>query len=108
MENSLCATPLVYEIRTKNKVIFLDPPIESARSNWYKRLHQWLGVICSLTRIQSQQYDLGFKLKVEDSEDKTYLSLLKIFDSEKLQKPHRLIEKKVNEVSGYVAKWLQF
>ncbi|KAI8449285.1 dynein heavy chain, N-terminal region 1-domain-containing protein [Phakopsora pachyrhizi] len=98
MENKLRVAPLVHEIRIKNQVIYLDPPIEAARSNWYKQLHQWLGVICSLTRIQSQRYDLGFKLKIEDTEDKTYLSLLKKLDSETLQKPYSLIEEK----------WLQF
>ncbi|KAI8459260.1 dynein heavy chain, N-terminal region 1-domain-containing protein [Phakopsora pachyrhizi] len=108
MENKLRVAPLVHEIRIKNQVIYLDPPIEAARSNWYKQLHQWLGVICSLTRIQSQRYDLGFKLKIEDTEDKTYLSLLKKLDSETLQKPYSLIEEKVNEISRYIAKWLQF
>jgi dynein heavy chain 1 len=39
--------PIVHEIRIQNQVIFLDPPIEYARSTWIKQLHDWLGE-CSL------------------------------------------------------------
>lgn len=43
METSLKVTPLVHEIRIRNQVIYLDPPIELARANWYQQLHEWLG-----------------------------------------------------------------
>jgi len=36
--------PIVHEIRIQNQVIFLDPPIEYARSTWIKQLHDWLGM----------------------------------------------------------------
>lgn len=35
--------PIVHEIRIQNQVIFLDPPIEYARSTWIQQLHDWLG-----------------------------------------------------------------
>jgi dynein heavy chain 1 len=34
--------PSVHEIRLKNQVMYLDPPIEEARSNWYEMLDEWL------------------------------------------------------------------
>ena len=37
--------PIVHEIRIQNQVIFLDPPIEYARSTWIKQLHDWLGKV---------------------------------------------------------------
>ena len=48
--------PIVHEIRIQNQVIFLDPPIEYARSSWIRQLHDWLGVCSSL---------LGFEVKAE-------------------------------------------
>jgi hypothetical protein len=42
--------PIVHEIRIQNQVIFLDPPIESARQTWLQQLHDWLGE-CSPTTI---------------------------------------------------------
>lgn len=38
--------PIVHEIRIQNQVIFLDPPIESARQTWLRQLHDWLGECC--------------------------------------------------------------
>lgn len=35
--------PIVHEIRIQNQVIFLDPPIESARQTWLQQVHDWLG-----------------------------------------------------------------
>jgi dynein heavy chain 1 len=40
--------PIVHEIRIQNQVIFLDPPIESARQTWLRQLHDWLGECCCL------------------------------------------------------------
>ncbi|KAH9824444.1 dynein heavy chain, N-terminal region 1-domain-containing protein [Melampsora americana] len=92
MESDFRVLPLAHEIRIRNQVIYLDPPIEAARANWYKQLHQWLGVICNLPRIQSQRYDLGLKLRIEDTVDNTYLSLMGKFSEAALQRPYALIE----------------
>lgn len=35
--------PMVHEITLKNQVMFLSPPVEEARKNWYSQLHHWLG-----------------------------------------------------------------
>ena len=43
MEGNMTLKPIVHEIRIQNQVIFLDPPIEYARSTWIKQLHDWLG-----------------------------------------------------------------
>jgi len=43
LEGSMALKPIVHEIRIQNQVIFLDPPIESARQTWLQQLHDWLG-----------------------------------------------------------------
>lgn len=43
LEGNMTVKPIVHEIRIQNQVIFLDPPIEYARSTWIKQLHDWLG-----------------------------------------------------------------
>ncbi|EGF98536.1 uncharacterized protein MELLADRAFT_113473 [Melampsora larici-populina 98AG31] len=108
MESNFHVLPLAHEIRIRNQVIYLDPLIEAARANWYKQLHQWLDVICNLPRIQSQRYDLGLKLRIEDTVDNTYLSLMGKFSEAELQRPYALIKEKGKEISRYLCKWLQF
>ena len=59
--------PMVHELRMKNSVIYLDPPIEEARVNWYQMLDQWLANIYNLSRIQASRYDIGIR-NVTDSD----------------------------------------
>ena len=42
-EGKMTLKSIVHEIRIQNQVIFLDPPIEYARSTWIRQLHDWLG-----------------------------------------------------------------
>ncbi|KAF9287595.1 hypothetical protein BGZ68_001583 [Mortierella alpina] len=98
---------LVHEIRIKNQVMYLDPPVEQARASWYNQLHDWLSVVCTLTRIQSSRYEIG--LVVQDNvEDLTYSDLLTKIPDDSLAKAYEVIESKVTQVKGYVDIWLQY
>ncbi len=107
-DGSLKLESAVHEIRIKNQVIFLDPPIESARASWYAQLHNWLGVVCGLTRIQSSRYEIGLKLQNSDPGDVNYSSLLLKFTDGTLLRPFAVVEAKLGQMSVYVNKWLQF
>ena len=52
MQGHMTLKPIVHEIRVQNQVIFLNPPIEYARSSWIRQLHDWLGVYSSLLGYQ--------------------------------------------------------
>jgi hypothetical protein len=49
LEGNMMLKPIIHEIRIQNQVIFLDPPIEYARSTWIHQLHDWLGTCCFLS-----------------------------------------------------------
>lgn len=86
--------PIVHEIRIQNQVIFLDPPIESARQTWLQQVHDWLGeyypdyarvlysqvvllgVICRLRRIQSSRYEIGLQMQGNAASEVLYTSLV--------------------------------
>ncbi|KAK3828336.1 MAG: dynein heavy chain [Benniella sp.] len=97
---------LVHEIRIKNQVMYLDPPVEQARASWYSQLHDWLSVVCTLNRIQSSRYEIG--LVHEKVEDLTYSDLLTKIPDESLSRAYDVIEKKVTQVKEYVDIWLQY
>ncbi|KAF8653334.1 hypothetical protein AX16_004034 [Volvariella volvacea WC 439] len=107
-EGNMTLKPIVHEIRIQNQVIFLDPPIEYARATWIKQLHDWLGVVCRLRRIQSSRYEIGLQMQRSSASETTYTSLLTQFPDNTLQRPFSLIEVKVQQLKDYVAKWLQF
>ncbi|KAK4688349.1 dynein cytoplasmic 1 heavy chain, partial [Tremellales sp. Uapishka_1] len=100
--------PLIHEIRTRNQVIYLDPPIELARQEWLYHFQDALGVICDLNKIRSSRYEISLQVEESSPEETTYIELLTSFTSDPLERPLTLIEAKVQEVSTYVDKWLQF
>jgi dynein heavy chain 1 len=79
MEGNLTLKPIVHEIRIQNQVIFLDPPIEYARETWFRQLHEWLGVICRLRRIQSSRYEIGLQMEDGSMTDPTYTFLVSYY-----------------------------
>ncbi|GAA6000808.1 hypothetical protein JCM10207_004669 [Rhodosporidiobolus poonsookiae] len=107
-DDSLQLKTLVHEIRIQNQVIYLDPPVEQARADWYAQLQAWLAVVCGLTRIQSSRYEIGLKLRTSAPEDLNYSALLSTFTDGTLERPFALVEAKLKEVGAYLDKWLQF
>ena len=79
LDNHLVVKPIVHEIRIQNQVIFLDPPIEYARETWVRQLHEWLGIICRLRRIQSSRYEIGLQMQEGNPADATYTFLVSSF-----------------------------
>ncbi|KAI0344163.1 cytoplasmic dynein heavy chain 1 [Trametopsis cervina] len=108
LETHMVVKPIVHEIRIQNQVIFLDPPIEYARQTWIYQLHDWLGIVCRLRRIQSSRYEIGLQMQNNVSAETTYTSLLTRFPDATLERPFALIEGKVQQLKEYVGKWLQF
>ncbi|KAA1475369.1 cytoplasmic dynein heavy chain 1 [Dentipellis sp. KUC8613] len=108
LEGNMTLKPIVHEIRIQNQVIFLDPPIEYARQTWVTQLHDWLGIVCRLHRIQSSRYEIGLQMQGAVVTETNYTSLLTHFPDNTLERPFMLIENKVQQLRDYVAKWLQF
>ncbi|KAJ2798624.1 dynein heavy chain, partial [Coemansia helicoidea] len=51
--------PLVHELRIRNQVMFLDPPLEHARATWVQQLHGWLAAVCCQRRPQATRYEVA-------------------------------------------------
>jgi len=68
--------PLIHEVRIRNQVIYLDPPIEFARQEWLNQFQSALGVVCNLIRIRSSRYEITLQVQEDSPEDLTYMSLV--------------------------------
>ncbi|ORX61965.1 dynein heavy chain [Hesseltinella vesiculosa] len=99
---------LVHEIRIRNQVMYLDPPIEQARTSWWSQLHDWLSVICHLPRIRSSRYEGGLNVKDNPLIEKDYASLLTGLGDGSLEQAYQIVETKIRQVSDYVNIWLQY
>ncbi|KAJ3212195.1 hypothetical protein HDU67_003972 [Dinochytrium kinnereticum] len=97
---------IVHEIRLKNQSMYLDPPLEFARQNFYRQLHEWLAVVCDLRRIQSSRYDISIEKSIEKS--LTYTNLLVKLQDNAIFSAYGAIESMLAKVSNYVGVWLQY
>lgn len=83
----------------------MNPPIEYARQEWLFQFQAVLATVCNLRRIQSSRYEISLG---DDPEIMTYEYLVALLPETALARAVGIIERKVQEVSGYVNKWLQF
>jgi dynein heavy chain 1 len=96
---------LVHEVSMRNQVIYLEPPLEDARANWFQQLHNWLGVVCNLSKVKASRYEMSLST-TNDSEAR--FTDLPASCTDSLSRVYSSIETKLREISTYVDKWLQF
>ncbi|CAH1756141.1 13650_t:CDS:10 [Entrophospora sp. SA101] len=98
----------VHEVRIRNQVIYLDPPVEEARANWYNQLHEWLAIVCNLPRIQSSRYEIYLQVNGSAPNETSYSDLLTQIPEAALKKAYDVVEEKLKEMNEYVNIWFQF
>lgn len=98
----------VHEIIIRNQIMFLDPPLEHARVNWIGELHNWLGIICNQTRLQSSRYDEGLAASQQSQQVRNFKDLLSKLPNGMLDRAYDTLESKLREIEQYVKIWLQY
>lgn len=96
---------LVLEVAMRNQVIYLDPPMEYARAGWFLHLHEWLGIVCNLRKIKAARYQMSLNTTITEEPRFTDLPTE---CADTLQRVYVSVEKKLQEITAYVDKWLQF
>ncbi|KAJ1879105.1 dynein heavy chain, partial [Coemansia sp. S17] len=125
---------LVHELRIRNQVMYLDPPLENARASWIQQLHAWLAAICQQRRPQAARYEVVANADADDLEydnlvleydpghrvtsvttvgnrslvSSSYKDLLSRLPSNSLFEAYRSIEARTTQAASYVAIWLQY
>ncbi|CAG8602976.1 14871_t:CDS:10, partial [Gigaspora rosea] len=93
----------IHIVRIRNQVIYLDPPIEDARTKLYNQLDEWL------CEIHGSHYDIDLQFRGSTiSRETTYSNLLPQIPVSSLENAYEVIESKLKEVAEYVNKWFQF
>ncbi|KAJ2028640.1 dynein heavy chain, partial [Coemansia sp. S610] len=121
---------LVHELRIRNQVMYLDPPLENARASWIQQLHAWLAAICQQRRPQAARYEVVANADADDLEydnlvleydpghrvaggsrslvSSSYKDLLSRLPSNSLFEAYGSIEARTAQAASYVAIWLQY
>ncbi|CZT42301.1 dynein heavy chain [Rhynchosporium secalis] len=96
---------LVHEVSMRNQVIYLDPPLEFARASWFSQLHEWLGIVCNLRKVKSSRYEMSLS---DGNDTEPRFTDLPGSCTDSLSRVCTSIESKLEEISLYVDKWLQY
>ncbi|KAJ1955335.1 dynein heavy chain, partial [Linderina pennispora] len=124
---------LVHELRIKNQIMYLDPPLENARASWVQQLHAWLSVICQQRRPQAARYevvantdeDLEYdnltleydpgtavtatsRITTAGPQARSYKDLLSRLPNSSLNEAYQSIEELTRQAAAYVQIWLQY
>ncbi|KAI2606831.1 cytoplasmic dynein heavy chain [Hypoxylon fragiforme] len=98
---------LIHEITMRNQVIYLDPPLEFARASWFLHLHNWIGIVCNLPKIKASRYQMSLTLSTVVHEEARFNDLPSDC-TDILGRVYTSVETKLQAISEYVNKWLQF
>ncbi|KAJ2744465.1 dynein heavy chain [Coemansia sp. BCRC 34301] len=120
---------LVHELRIRNQVMYLDPPLENARASWIQQLHSWLAAICQQRRPQAARYEVAANADADDLEYdnlvleydpghsvsashsltcSSYKDLISRLPSNSLFEAYQSVEARTAQAASYVAIWLQY
>ncbi|KAK4618664.1 Dynein heavy chain, cytoplasmic [Fulvia fulva] len=95
-----------HDIVMQSQLIQLEPPLEDAKAGWLDNLHAWLGVVCSLNRLQGSRFESALTI-VASPAAMTY-SELPVMCMDTLAELYERIQAKLNVAQTYVEEWLQF
>lgn len=98
--------PQVHEMAMRNQSIYLDPPLENARASWTDHLHNWLGVVCSLPKIQASRFEMA--LSINNIATAATFNDLPLLCVDVLSNAYNTVEDSLQVISDYVDEWLQY
>ncbi|KAI8321400.1 dynein heavy chain [Martensiomyces pterosporus] len=98
---------LVHELRIKNQIMYLDPPLENARASWIQQLHSWLAAVCQQRRPQATRYEVVANAD-DDLDARSYKDLLSRLPNNSLYEAYSSIEAMSKQAASYVQIWLQY
>lgn len=112
-----------HQILLKNQVLYLEPSVNDARSQWLSQLQALLNSICNLSKIQTSSYEnvygkVGGPLSALSSpprksasarrRETVFVEALNEIPQDLLLKAYSLIDSTVREVERYASTWLQY
>ena len=70
---------LIHEIKLQDQKIYLSPPLQHARLQWFQNLSNWQSTLTKLKRIEVARYELSIQQTDKDLHEslKTYSSIVK-------------------------------
>jgi dynein heavy chain 1, cytosolic len=106
-EETLVFPPRSHNLTMQDQLIYLEPPLEDARSGWIEHLDSWLSTVCDLERIKSSRYHQATLSQSQEQRGSRFTSL-PLHCSDSLQYAYSVVEERVSTISAYLEEWLRY
>jgi dynein heavy chain 1 len=101
-EATLIECSTVHEIKLKDQLLYVDPPLEEAVAYWHAKLHSELHRITGLERVEATRFEMLKEAKASD-----YSNLLSEV-VENLAQAYEILHQTLSQTEGYVQTWLGY
>jgi dynein heavy chain 1 len=95
------------EIKIKNSVLFVDPPVENARAAWVNHLSASMEIITEMPRIRHSAYS-EFSDMYYETKKSTYQALVYKLPASVMQQVYRMIDEHTTSCERYIGSWLNY
>jgi dynein heavy chain 1, cytosolic len=102
--------PISVEILLRNQEISSVPAVPTARSLYFNRLHDYIGIVCNLQRPKSGRYEVfeDAAAKTGSASEETFERLIGMVPAETVSTAYSRVEERVAEMSAFVDQWLAY
>ncbi|TDH68981.1 hypothetical protein CCR75_000940 [Bremia lactucae] len=110
-----------HQILLKNQVLYLEPSIGDARTNWLAQLQALINSVCDLPKIQTSSYEnvygnsTAFSVTALSRKSASFRRREAVFKEALTKVPHDLLiqaytvlDKTLSDVENYASSWLQY
>jgi dynein heavy chain 1 len=96
------------DILLRNQEISALPAVPTVRSLYLNKLHEFIGVVCDLSRPNSSRFEVFGSGAMGESTDRTFRRLIGMVPRKVIASAYRVIEERVVDVSDFIDQWLAY
>lgn len=120
--------PLIHKISLQNQTLYLSPPLQLATTTYINHLHQLIGVVGRLSRLEPSRFDFleggqggvmspsrgrgerGGRARRDNvgAESKTFATIPRLVPPMLLKKAYECVQTLVRQAEEYVEEWLRY
>jgi dynein heavy chain 1 len=106
-------TKVLLEIVLRNQEISAVPAVPTIRSLFLNKLHEYVGIVCSLSRPKSGRYEVFDSITAKssagsDNDLETFDNLIHLVPSAIVSEAYMAIEDHIEEAAAFVDQWLAY
>jgi dynein heavy chain 1, cytosolic len=117
---SVGITLTTHQILLKNQMLYLEPSIDDARTQWMQQLQTLINSLCELPKFQASSYENVYGRSTMSlhsparrpasakRRDLTFKEVVSLLPQGLIVEAFGVVDKSISEVEEYVASWLQY